>query len=98
MTSAEFAILIAVSIGLLAHAAVIIWAIRRVLTRFQPTPPPPTREERIAWARGRIEACKGAELALENHTGDLPAACLLAQYRGSAACAKAELRALGVEP
>ncbi len=57
----------------------------------------PTRDERIEWARGHIEACKGAELALELHREELPAALLLAQYRAHAARAKHELRALGIE-
>lgn len=58
----------------------------------------PTREERMAWARGHIEAAKGAELALNEHANELPAALLLAQYRAGAARAKADLRAMGVEP
>ncbi len=64
----------------------------------QPTvPPQPTREERIAWARGHIDACRGAEMALEQHHGEPAAALMLAQYRAYAARAKHELRALGVE-
>jgi len=59
---------------------------------------PPTREERMAWARGHIEAAKGAELALQDHANELPAALLLAQYRAGAARARADLRAMGVEP
>lgn len=48
---------------------------------FSSQPTAPTRDERIAWARGHIEAAKGAELALELHREELPAALLLAQYR-----------------
>lgn len=58
----------------------------------------PSHEERVAWARGHIEAAKGAELALQEHASELPAALLLAQYRAGAARARADLRAMGVEP
>jgi len=57
----------------------------------------PTREERIAWARGHIAACAAAEMALAEHQGELPAAMLLATQRGRAAHARHELRLLGVE-
>ena len=55
------------------------------------------RAERITRARGAIDACKGVELSLGDHNGELPAALMLAQVRHQAAHAKADLRALGVE-
>lgn len=57
----------------------------------------PTREERIATARAYIAACQGAELALADHRGELPAAMQLAAHRTAAAHAREQLRLLGIE-
>lgn len=62
-----------------------------------PKPAEPSREERIAWARGEIEACRGAELALAEHASEVGPALMLAQYRANAARARQALRLLGVE-
>jgi hypothetical protein len=92
--------LIAAILSLIASSVAIVVAFRaayRIERSLAQTRPEPSRDERIQWARGHIEACKGAELALELHREELPAALLLAQYRVHAARAKHELRALGVE-
>ena len=57
----------------------------------------PSREERIAWARGEIAACQGAELALAEHASEMVPSLMLAQYRANAARARQALRLLGVE-
>ncbi len=92
--------LTAAILSLIASGVAIVVVFRaayRVERSLAQARPEPSRDERIEWARGHIEACKGAELALELHREELPAALLLAQYRAHAARAKHELRALGIE-
>lgn len=111
MTSADITALVAAILSLIGSGIAIALAFRaadraqrsviaaagNAFAAHPIVPQQPTRDERIAWARGHIDACKGAELALQEHAGELPAALLLAQYRAHAARAKHELRALGVE-
>jgi hypothetical protein len=71
-------------------------AVRRALDRIAPREL--TREERIARARACLEACRGAELALEAFVGrDVHASMMVSAHREMAAHARAELRLMGVE-
>ena len=113
MTPAEIAAIVWAILSLIASGVAIVVAFRAadraqraVLAAagnafaHQPEPQKPaepSREERIAWARGEIAACQGAELALAEHASQMPAAAMLAQYRANAARAKQLLRLLGVE-
>lgn len=76
---------------------VVIWRELRT-DRRRPTRFSASREDRIAQARGAIDAAKGVELTLGDHAEELPAAMILANARTNAAYARHELRSLGVEP
>lgn len=81
----------------LALGAFLLWcqrvqadAIKALMERA--VPEQMSDRQRIEYARGHIEACRGAELALEGHEDEPHAALMLASAR---AHTKAVLRALG---